>query len=51
MQHEVVLTKPFYVGVTEVTNAQYRRFRADQYPTVGFRTRTRALNGDTAAGG
>ena len=29
VQHEVVLTKPFYLGVTEVTNAQYRRFRAD----------------------
>ena len=29
VQHEVVLTKPFYLGVTEVTNAQYRRCKAD----------------------
>ncbi len=28
-QHEVMLTKPFYVGVTEVTNGQYRRFKTD----------------------
>ena len=25
-QHEVTLTKPFWMGTTEVTNAQYRRF-------------------------
>ena len=28
-QHEVVLTRPFYVGVTEVTNAQYRQWKKD----------------------
>ena len=26
-QHRVKITKPFYMGVTEVTNAQYRRFK------------------------
>jgi formylglycine-generating enzyme required for sulfatase activity len=26
-QHEVTLTRPYYMGVTEVTNAQFRRFR------------------------
>ncbi|MDJ0521810.1 MAG: SUMF1/EgtB/PvdO family nonheme iron enzyme [Planctomycetota bacterium] len=25
--HNVVITKPFYMSITEVTNAQYRRFR------------------------
>ena len=27
VRREVVLTEALYVGVTEVTNAQYRRFR------------------------
>ncbi|HET6426978.1 MAG TPA: SUMF1/EgtB/PvdO family nonheme iron enzyme, partial [Phycisphaerae bacterium] len=27
--HRVRITRPFYAGVTEVTNAQYRRFRPD----------------------
>jgi len=26
VQHEVTLTRPYYMGVTEVTNAQFRRF-------------------------
>jgi formylglycine-generating enzyme required for sulfatase activity len=29
VQHEVVLTKPYYVQVTEVTNAQYRTWKGD----------------------
>ncbi len=28
-RHRVRITKPFYMGVTEVTNAQYRQFLAD----------------------
>jgi sulfatase modifying factor 1 len=32
-QHEVVLTRPYYLGVTEVTNGQYRRFKAGHRST------------------
>ena len=28
-QHKVTITKPYYMQITEVTNGQYRRFRAD----------------------
>jgi len=29
--HKVVISQPFYMGETEVTNAQYRAFRADHH--------------------
>ncbi len=29
--HKVAISRPFYMGATEVTNAQYRRFRPDHH--------------------
>ncbi len=34
-QHEVTLS-PFYLAITETTNAQYRRFRPDHRSAAGF---------------
>jgi formylglycine-generating enzyme required for sulfatase activity len=35
--HEVTLTRPYYVGTTEVTNAQYRRFKPAHHSTPFLR--------------
>ena len=32
LQHEVVITQPFYLGVHEVTQAQYQKFNRDHKP-------------------
>ena len=34
-QHEVTISKPFYIQITEVTNRQYRRFRPEHDCTFG----------------
>ncbi len=42
-EHEVTLTRPFYMQVTEVTNKQYRRF-CPAHDSTKYRRKT--LNGD-----
>jgi formylglycine-generating enzyme required for sulfatase activity len=42
-QHEVALTRPYYLGITEVTNAQYRRFKKDHHSGWYF---GKSLDGD-----
>lgn len=36
VRHEVKLVRPYYLQTTEVTNAQYRRFRPDHVSGEGF---------------
>ena len=43
-EHEVELTRPFYLSIHEVTNGQYRRFKAD-HDSGSFKGES--LNGDT----
>ena len=45
-QHEVVLTRPFYLGLYEVTNAQLRRFLPEHDSGPFPRDSTVSMNGD-----
>ena len=45
-RHEVVLTRPFYLGRYEVTNAQMRRFRPGHDSGTFYRATSLSLNDD-----
>ena len=42
-QHEVTITKPYYMQITEVTNGQYRNYRGDHFSDD---CDGRSMNGD-----